>query len=330
MKRKFCLAKEELENLYINKKLSPYQIAFMVGVSRETIRNKLKKYSIPIRSKDEANRRTNILKKQLENLYYKQKLSIPQIANICHVGQTTIYYWLKKYNIPTRSCVEGICLRIKICISKNQLKDLYLNKRLSIARIAKLLNVDYRVILRRLKEYNIPKKETFKDKHKKLEKLSNTIIEMYIEKDLTAKEIAEALGFEKTSIANLLRKKGFLKTSKEKLKGKYIGNKASNWQGGVTPKNTIERHRSDQREWGKKVFERDNYTCQICGRKGCYLEAHHILNFSSNPKIRKCLNNGITLCKKCHRDFHNKYGYKNNTLEQLQEFSINYKLKEKK
>jgi len=55
--------------------------------------------------------------------------------------------------------------------------------------------------------------------------------------------------------------------------------------------------------WRSAVFIRDNYICQDCGFTG-YLVAHHIKPFSLFPKLRLDINNGITLCKKCHGTKH--------------------------
>jgi len=74
------------------------------------------------------------------------------------------------------------------------------------------------------------------------------------------------------------------------------------------------------KRWRKKVFIRDNYTCQRCDRKGYKLHAHHIKNYSSNKKLRFVVSNGITLCKKCHDIFHEIYSKKKNNKKQLKEY----------
>ena len=52
--------------------------------------------------------------------------------------------------------------------------------------------------------------------------------------------------------------------------------------------------------WRKTVFERDDYTCQMCGARGVYIEADHLKSWSKHPKLRHVLSNGRTLCKPCH------------------------------
>jgi len=63
--------------------------------------------------------------------------------------------------------------------------------------------------------------------------------------------------------------------------------------------------------WRKDVFERDNYTCQICGdNRGGNLRAHHIIPFKEclkkNNGLEFDINNGITLCESCHKKLHSK------------------------
>ena len=57
------------------------------------------------------------------------------------------------------------------------------------------------------------------------------------------------------------------------------------------------------RKWAKKVLERDNYKCVECGSDKS-LETHHISHWSCDPANRINIDNGITLCKKCHSEEH--------------------------
>lgn len=62
------------------------------------------------------------------------------------------------------------------------------------------------------------------------------------------------------------------------------------------------RESFESAEWRKKIFERDNFTCQICFKTNCYLEADHIKPWAYFPELRFELNNGRTLCRECHRN----------------------------
>ena len=64
------------------------------------------------------------------------------------------------------------------------------------------------------------------------------------------------------------------------------------------------RHCSEYQGWRKAVFERDDYTCQMCGARGCELNAHHIMPFAGHPSLRYEIDNGVTLCKRCHKEVH--------------------------
>ena len=51
------------------------------------------------------------------------------------------------------------------------------------------------------------------------------------------------------------------------------------------------------------VLNRDNYTCQVCGKKNTRLEVHHIVYRSQGGTDDE--NNLITLCEDCHDKVHN-------------------------
>ena len=117
-----------------------------------------------------------------------------------------------------------------------------------------------------------------------------TAIEAYI----TDNEIPELPGAERVAFA--LMKKDLtkdrdrvrkIKNSIQKLgESKYI------------------RNSKEYSCWRKQVFERDEYTCQICGKRGGKLNAHHKVRFADCPEKRLDIDNGITLCESCHKQVH--------------------------
>jgi len=87
------------------------------------------------------------------------------------------------------------------------------------------------------------------------------------------------------------------------------------WKGGITPIHWLARQSLEYKLWRKAVYERDNYTCQVCGEKRPgELEAHHIKRFALYPDLRFAIDNGVTLCCDCHK-LTDTYGTKGLTKE---------------
>jgi len=95
------------------------------------------------------------------------------------------------------------------------------------------------------------------------------------------------------------------------------GPKNPAWKGGITKEHQKIRTRSNYLAWRNSVYERDNHTCRKCNVRGGKLAAHHLFNFSEHPNLRTTLTNGVTLCWRCHLDFHNLYGRSENTGKQF-------------
>ena len=101
-----------------------------------------------------------------------------------------------------------------------------------------------------------------------------------------------------------IKQKGVTKVSGFALKP-LMGKDNKNWKGGITPETIKIRNSKEYKEWRMYVFIRDNFTCQDCKARcgngeNVYLEAHHIKPFATQKELRFDINNGITLCKKCH------------------------------
>jgi len=110
---------------------------------------------------------------------------------------------------------------------------------------------------------------------------------------------------------------------KDKHNGELIrGSNHPRWNPELTEEDRRERRKNrDYIDWRESVYRRDDYTCQCCGDdKGGNLVAHHILNFSEHENLRLDIDNGITLCGHCHKEFHDEYGYTQNDKQQLEEF----------
>lgn len=112
-------------------------------------------------------------------------------------------------------------------------------------------------------------------------------------------------------------KEGTIKSCgcKRWLKGKD----SPNWVEGLDA-SLRSRDNAEYTQWRLKVYEKDNYICQCCGESKVKLNAHHLKSFTRFPEVRYDINNGVTLCEKCHKEFHKIYGIRNFTSDDFYEF----------
>lgn len=93
----------------------------------------------------------------------------------------------------------------------------------------------------------------------------------------------------------------------------------------LTPEERLDkRELFEYKKWIRDVLKRDDYTCQITGKCGGKLSAHHLYSWNKYPEKRYELSNGITICKELHKEFHDIYGRGNNTPEQFDEYKKKY------
>lgn len=108
--------------------------------------------------------------------------------------------------------------------------------------------------------------------------------------------------------------------TRQKISDKCKGANHSKWKGGISKLMESIRSLFFYRLWRSDVFTRDNYMCKNCGSNK-KIESHHIVPFhvitekyaiKTIPEALMCeelwnINNGVTLCKNCHRREHGSH-----------------------
>jgi len=174
-------------------------------------------------------------------------------------------------------------------------------------------------IYKRTKE-NTKNLKTFKKGHISWNKGTKGIVRGFWKNKKRPK--ASEITKEKMKLARA--KQIITKEHRDKISQSRLGKKNPNWKGGLSRSaNKIIRQSREYIFWRKVCFERDNFTCQKTKVSGGKLVVHHINNFADFPELRFEIDNGITLSEKSHKEFHKKYGSRNNTREQLLEFLTN-------
>lgn len=123
---------------------------------------------------------------------------------------------------------------------------------------------------------------------------------------IKAKRALQTFSIETRHKMSLVRK-GRKQTEEHKRKKAEARKRFYDVIGRKTEEHLRIRTSANYKAWRKAIFERDNYTCKHCGarskkEKWVVLNADHIRPFAFYPELRFALDNGITLCQKCHRN----------------------------
>lgn len=234
-------------------------------------------------------------KEWLYNEYIVKNRKAKNIAHDCGINHRTLREWISKFNLNKYG-------KIKDVLDKDTLYELYFIKHLTSIEIGKMFNVSDNTVISLIRKYGY-----------KVPTRSELLNIYYTQKG----------GYEK------VRKTQSTMENRVKSSCRQRGISVKDFNGFAVSEEHLARNNTYYKEWVRKVFTRDNYTCQCCGNRGGNLNAHHLYNFSTHKELRYEITNGITLCEKCHlinypNSFHSIYGERNNTPEQLKEFIKNH------
>jgi len=262
---KYEIDSDLLYKLYWNDEYSTIRIAKLFGCHPSNIDLKMKKYGIPTRCSKDNHIKVKVESELLWALYWGNQHTLEYISNLFNCSEATIIFWMKRYDIPRR---HGRFKKGHKSWNKG-LKGIHLSPKTEF------------------KEGNVPWN------------VGITNEESHVYKNGKSKYICKNCN------------KHFEAYEKERVfcsiecSSSFIsGKNSSNWRGGITSQNTLERHSKKFRVWREEVFKRDDYSCQNCKQYGGTLNAHHIKPFALFKDLRFNIDNGITLCEECHFKLH--------------------------
>jgi len=234
-------------------------------------------------------KKIEISRAELYDLYINQRQSAREIGRRIGCSKPTVLARLREYDIPIRGSHEPR----KYILSPEIITRLYWAEGLSQYQIGIRLNIPQQAVAFYMKRFGIPARSfsgARRGKH-----------HHFYGKKLSAEHRRKISEGRKGIPGYWLGKKRSEETKRkisQSRRGKYVGEKAGHWKGGSYA--GLHRHTAEWKDWRKSVFSRDDYTCQMCGRRGVYLEAHHIWPRAKYPDRVFDIDNGITLCRDCH------------------------------
>lgn len=158
---------------------------------------------------------------------------------------------------------------------------------------------------------NISQSDYFKEKYKEV------MLEHYgVENAFQSEEIKEKI--RQTS----LEKYGYEHyRQNQEMKEKYcIGEKCPWYIDGRTSLKDDWDNATLVSSFRRKIFGSRERKCVCCGKEIREMQLHHLNARNKFPEQTFDEDNVVIICKDCHKKFHDKYGYGDNTKEQFEEF----------
>lgn len=151
---------------------------------------------------------------------------------------------------------------------------------------------------KKISKSHLGKKRVFTEEHKQNMRVPKSQQGRENIRNAIVRDIA--LGIRKLPVHDSPHSKESIEKMSKSHIGLNSGEKHWNWQDGITPLNRKLRASNNWKVWREAVFERDDYTCQECGKRGIELHPHHIKQLKNYPELAFDVDNGKTLCVSCH------------------------------
>ncbi len=209
--KRFNLNIPEIISLYTEKRQALYKIAKKFNVDMGVIRRILVQHGIRIKSTRELKLPPNFKEPseyELYDLYVNKKLRIIDIANKYCIAYNTARNILIKNNIPIRKPYIYRMQENCTIPTKEHLKELYVNKYLSMEKIGEKLKINPQTVARRLFKSGIKKRNCSEARLPKnfIPPAKEELEKLYVFENRSSCEIAEKYNVSHRYIISLLRK----------------------------------------------------------------------------------------------------------------------------
>lgn len=156
------IPQEEVARLYYEEGLTQEQIGEIYGVSFSGISQRMRKWGMETRTQSDY--KIEIQKELLEELYYNQRLTLKQIAEIFGVTDGTVANRMKEYGMKRRKHSDYTY----IDIPKEELCQLYVEYQMTVSSIAEIYGCAVSSVYKRLAEHGIELRPLGSDKLKRI------------------------------------------------------------------------------------------------------------------------------------------------------------------